>query len=259
MSDVTMFKLDDISFEITETKESDFTSGDSGFVFYLKIHNYGKKTKKISFKSISYVKKDKEQIEFTCFLNTLLAREGSIKSDSFKLAGLIFVKPQLSKIQLGDSLFVELIDEQLGIHYDMKFCYKKKQSSFQWFAQEIDSREVEKSITPAQVQSRLKKNLQRLEPLEERLGIYFDNISVKVNSEYNITVLGEVFASNGSTINESVDITLIVYDVEGNVIETQTKVIYSNDFYGFDVFELVIYENDIGLKADKLRLFPKKH
>lgn len=157
-------------------------------------------------------------------------------------------------------MFIEVADEQLGIHYEMRFTAKKKnQTSVQWVASEIDSSEVEKSFTPSQVQTKLRKNLQRLEPLEERLGIYFDNLSVKVDTDYNITVLGEVFASNASTINENINLTLIVYDVDGNVIETATKTIYSNDFFGFDVFQLVIYENDIALKADKLRLFPKKH
>ncbi|SDX41411.1 hypothetical protein [Paenibacillus sp. PDC88] len=259
MAESASFTLEDISFEIVKTEESSFKSGDSGFIIYFKIFNSGKKSMKIKFKEISYVKKDKEQTEVDNFLNGLLSREGAIKSDSYKNAGLIFYKSHLDTIRSGDSLFIELLDEQRGKSYDLRFRAKKKnQITVEWVAQKIDVIEIEKSITPIQIQTKLKKNLQRLEPLEERLGVYFDNLSVKISSDFNIKVLGEIFASNGSTISESINITLIIYDVDGNVIGTEEKSIYCDDFYGFDVFELVVYEEDIALKADKIRLFPKK-
>lgn len=83
-------------------------------------------------------------------------------------------------------MFIEVADEQKGFHYEMRFTAKKKnQTSVKWVVSEIDSSEVEKSFTPPQVQTKLRENLQRLEPLEERLSIYFDNLSVKVDSNYN--------------------------------------------------------------------------
>ena len=83
---------------------------------------------------------------------------------------------------------------------------------------------------------------QRLEKMEERAGIEIRGLMITVeevedratDDEYIVNILGEITATNGSTINNDIEITVNCYNSNRQVCGTTTVYLYLEDFFGLD-------------------------
>ena len=104
--------------------------------------------------------------------------------------------------------------------------------------------------------------VQRLDAFEERLGVRIEALSAFESEGYEdgeveITVRGELHSESGTSLEQNVDLNLIVYDGEGRVVETETKYFRMESFFGFATFQMSVCVT-AGLMK-RLRLIPKTH
>ncbi|MBV2149215.1 hypothetical protein KRZ98_13135 [Sphingobium sp. AS12] len=89
--------------------------------------------------------------------------------------------------------------------------------------------------------------VQRLEMLEERAGIEISGLMVSVNDEadadgeYKVSIMGEITARGGSTIEHDVEIKINCYNSNRQVCGTSTVYFSSNDFYGIETLDDTVY------------------
>jgi hypothetical protein len=101
--------------------------------------------------------------------------------------------------------------------------------------------------------------LERLEAFEQRLGVRLDALGIRQGGEVNrgsgLWITGELHAVDGSTLERDVKLVATGYDSAGRVLETDWVLMDSDDFYGFEAFQIFM-----ALEAPplaKIRLYPK--
>lgn len=103
--------------------------------------------------------------------------------------------------------------------------------------------------------------IERVEAFEEKFGVRFEGLFASVADEdgdgpHRVIVRGEVHSSaKNSKIKDSLDIVLVVYDEKGRVIGKGDHYLGDDSFFGFDVFEIDLFDVP-GLPA-RIKLFPK--
>lgn len=97
--------------------------------------------------------------------------------------------------------------------------------------------------------------VERFEAFEERLGITLEGVFAKINDDGELTVCGEVYAVDGTKINEDIDLIVSLHDASGRVIYRDHHYILASKFYGFESFKIIFY--DTSLPVSKVRLYPK--
>ena len=84
--------------------------------------------------------------------------------------------------------------------------------------------------------------VERLEAIEEQVGIRLEAISARLTiyDDYIVYVFGEVHPINGTTIKHPVGLFLSFYDTAGRVVDVHSSSAYFDParFYGLDVFRL---------------------
>jgi len=109
------------------------------------------------------------------------------------------------------------------------------------------------------IEKALRQKVERLEMFEERFRIRIENISIRIDDSQGVKVFCEVFPTNGSKIEQDLNIEFILYDKEGSILEKTEEYIDSEDFYGFEVLEAYFWtENGIADEIGKIRIYPKK-
>lgn len=102
----------------------------------------------------------------------------------------------------------------------------------------------------------LLNKIERLEAFEERLGVRFENVTVKVDEDGWVEVLFELH-SNNPTLEQTIKVECVVYDIDGKILGINYSYAIKDKFFGFEVFLLRFAENNIVDKINKLRLYPK--
>ncbi|MEY3501757.1 MAG: hypothetical protein RL308_3430, partial [Bacteroidota bacterium] len=118
---------------------------------------------------------------------------------------------------------------------------------------------IDIKLTPKQIEKYLLGRIERFEAFEERLGVRFENISVKVESNDSFRVFFELYSNSGTNLDENtVLIDFVVYDIDGKILKLKTDYASKDRFFGYQIFEFGCYENSIIDKVGKIKLFPKK-
>ncbi len=116
---------------------------------------------------------------------------------------------------------------------------------------------IENEFTDSQTLKRkLKENIERIEGFEEKLGISLQNISVNVSKELDmITLIGEIIKTNPDINIDHFHIISNFYNDCDEIIYRDTESIYN--FEGYDSFQIVIYDTDIIVNINKIRIYVK--
>ena len=125
-----------------------------------------------------------------------------------------------------------------------------------WLLINKDKTEFEIKLTPKQLEKNLLNCIERFDIFEERLGVSIQNISVKIDG--SLKIFGEFHSTSGTSIKKDIDIECVLYDKDGLVISKRSKHIDSNEFFGFEVFEIETYLTNMDSfnEINKIRLYP---
>lgn len=101
----------------------------------------------------------------------------------------------------------------------------------------------------------LLKKVERLDAFEERFAMKFERISINID-EYSIQLFFEVHPINGTTIENTFYVEIVLYDKEGYILDKRDTVFIKENFFGFEVVK-ISFDNEIKEKIDKIRIFPR--
>lgn len=101
--------------------------------------------------------------------------------------------------------------------------------------------------------------LERLEAFEDRLGVRLESLSAELNviddESIYLTVRGEFHPISGATLSQNIALVVAVYDSASRVVATGSQIFCESDFFGFEVFEVLIHLTEE--KLTRVRIHPK--
>lgn len=243
-----------VDIEVENYEIASMSNGDEAFIIYIKVKNNASKTTVVKLLKATFLSREREQIEQDVWLSGYMSGEESLKSNAFKRAGLIFYKPKLKSIVENDLLFISIELPEDGA--ELNLCFKNIGDG--WLMINKDEKEVEIKLTKKQLERNLLKKIERFEAFEERLGVYFENISVKIKNNDNwFTLFCELHSNSGLSISKSLEVQCVLYDSSGSIIERKESFICQDDFFGFELIEMKFQEDLIANSVSKIRIFPK--
>lgn len=225
-----------------------------GHIFFLEIGNQTDRDATFEVAEAIYVTKDKEQLERGGFyLGYSLS--GIVKAGARRKAGIIFYKNRLPKIRSGDQLFIDVVLSDRP-KISLRFSYGPRDG--EWSLLEHNAEEVDTKPTPEELSEFLTARIERLDVLEERLGISLDNLYVSVNNDNSyVAITGELHVSSGTELTQDVEVVAAMHDDRGRLIKTVSTYFRKKEFFAFDVISLSMFEPQFALKVRKIRVFPK--
>lgn len=249
-------KLSGLGFKIEKYEDTSMSNGEDAFIIYLNVDNKISASRKISLLKATYVTHKREQLEQDIWLSGYITGEDTLKPNSFKKAGLVFYKNKLNSISENDVIYITVELPQEG--KELTVSFKKVENN--WQMTQVENTDLEIKLSPKQFEKILLKKIERLDAFEERLGVAFENISLKLDDSYIWAKLFcELHSINGTKLNESIKIECVLYSNDGSILEKESKIVYKEDFFGFELIEFIFTGNiDMASNVSKIRIYPKK-
>lgn len=103
----------------------------------------------------------------------------------------------------------------------------------------------------------ISQNIERLEAVEDKLGISLNALSAFLIDSNYLRCCGEVHLSGGkTTLASNIAIIAAAYDKQGRVVENQKRTINSEEFYAFQTFEMEL--NVENAQVAKIRIYASR-
>lgn len=226
------------------------------FLIYLVIDNKKSINREINLLKATYINNKREQIEQDEWQPGYIEGKDTLMPNSFKKAGLVFYKNKLKTISENDIIYITVELPQEGKELTVSF----KNEENKWQMTQVENTDLEIKLSPKQLEKILLKKIERLDAFEERLGVIFENISLKLDDSYIWAKLFcELHSSNGTKLNESIKIECVLYSGDGSILEKESVSVYEEDFFGFELIEFSFTGNiDMANNVSKIRIYPKK-
>lgn len=105
----------------------------------------------------------------------------------------------------------------------------------------------------------LKRKIEHFEAIEEQFGITLQNFSIKVEDENSLKFFCEVLALNGEIPENDFTINIAIYDTNNDIVYTDRKSKYAEEFKGFEVLTFDYIKLDITIdEISKIRIYPTR-
>jgi hypothetical protein len=100
--------------------------------------------------------------------------------------------------------------------------------------------------------------IERFEAFEEQFGIKLEALSAPfVPQKSCFSVGGDVFAANGTSIGQDIDLVVSGYDTAGRVIISKKCSVKARSFSGIDTFSVRFERLPNSVTVAKVRVYPK--
>lgn len=250
-------QLSGLDFKIEKYDDDSMSNGEDAFIIYLIVDNNISNSRKINLLKATYVTHKREQLEQDIWLSGYITGEDTLKPNSFKKAGLVFYKNKLKSISINDIIFITVELPQEGKKLTISFI--KEANS--WRIAQVEDTDLEIKFTPKQLEKTLLKKIERLDAFEERFGVTFENISLKITDSYIWAKLFfELHSLNGTKLNESIEIECVLYGSDSSILEKKSVNVSKNDFFGFELIEITLTGSiEMASNVSKIRIYPKKY
>jgi hypothetical protein len=102
--------------------------------------------------------------------------------------------------------------------------------------------------------------VERIDSFEQNMDVVLKNLTVKINDVDAgwITLYGELYPKNGDKLESDLKLICVIYDNQGSIIIKEERVVYQEEFFGFEVFDFNIFEDEIAYEVGKIMIYPKK-
>ena len=226
-----------VSFEIIREEYKEGYS--NPFILVLRITNYNDKRKKIGVEmkyiSIDYGLKDGNLWDFG-------HNERFLQDNSFVDVDVSFA--DIRQARDGDR--IEMVVNE-GKFASLRLLREKGQ----WT--------IVESIERSTYNRELKSKIEHFEAIEEQFGITLQNISIKVDGENSLKVFCEVLALNGEIPVNDFTVNIAIYDNNNDIVYTDSKSKYTDEFKGFEVLTFDYVNLDITIdEISKIRIYPTR-
>lgn len=242
-----------LEFAIDGLDDTPMSNGENAFIIYLKVDNKTQKSRKINLLKSTYVTSQREQLEQDIWLSGYITGESTLKPNSFKKAGLVFYKSKLKTISDSDVIYISLELIQEGVELNLSF----QKTGNNWLLTSKEKTDTEIKLSPKQLEKNLLKRIERFEAFEDRLGIYLDKMSVKVNKDLTFVIYFEVHSSKGTNLENALKIFCVLYNLEDSILAQTDTYVLSEKFFGFTTKEFW-FSGVIATDVSKIRIYPEK-
>lgn len=162
---------------------------------------------------------------------------------------------KIERIQNGDCLI--MIIKLPEFNYTSYLCFKLDNEV--WNMIEDNNKNVMSESLQSEI---MEKRIERLESIEEALGISIENVSIVIRKRDDRTDMDlyfEIHSINGFNIKKSFDMYCVLYDLRGKIGCQHHERIESNCFYAIKLLQYSFYttENDWSNDTSKIRLYPQ--
>ena len=118
---------------------------------------------------------------------------------------------------------------------------------------------IEESKERSTYNKNLKSKIEHFEAIEEKFGIILQNFSVKVDDENSLKLFCEILALNGEIPKNDFTINIAIYDNNNEIVYTDSKTKYAEEFKGFEVLTFNYIKLDITVdEISKIRIYPTR-
>lgn len=242
-----------LEFAIDGLDDTPMSNGENAFIIYLKVDNKTPKSRKINLLKSTYVTSQREQLEQDIWLSGYIIGETTLKPNSFKKAGLVFYKSKLKTISDSDVIYISLELIQEGVALNLSF----QKTGNNWLLTSKEKTDTEIKLSPKQLEKNLLKRIERFEAFEDRLGIYFEKMSVKVNEDLTFVIYFEVHSTKGTSLENTLKVFCVLYNFEDYILAQTDIYVQSEKFFGFTTKEFW-FSGVIATDVSKIRIYPEK-
>lgn len=210
-----------VAIEFDTCEESQMADGNYSFIFYLTIRNLHQKMLKARPRLATYVTAEGEQVEQDIWLRgTLTGQGGRIRGGVLRRVGMVFYKQNLRKVSPADSLYFALELPDIAVLTTAHFsCCSASPVTF-----DLAGVEEEPLLDVAAIAKHLKRSIERLELIEDRVGVTLSGLFVRVSVteawedvNYSVIISGEARLESGTPPGRF-QIKSTVYGDEGVVL-----------------------------------------
>jgi hypothetical protein len=118
---------------------------------------------------------------------------------------------------------------------------------------------VTESIERTSFNRDLKNKIEHFDAIEEQFGITLENFSVKAEDEKSLKIFCELLALNGELPENDFTINIAIYDINNEIVYTDSEKKYAEDFKGFEVLTFDYIKLDITIdEISKIRIYPTR-
>ena len=246
------FKGQTLKIKINDFENSDFNDGSNGEIIYFDLKNTSSKRSTYEFTNFTIITKDGNEKEYDCWLNGFDIHRPTILSDNYRQGAIIFKHNNTLSFKNGSKFIIDVNDITNSKKYNLMYILDNGKWKFS--SGNVD--DIEKELTYKELEKELKHNIERIESLEEQVGITLENISINVSENVKgLDVVVEIIKTNSE--KEKLDFTLnmVCYDEDNSIIDARKESFY--DFDGYDVFKFSFYDDKVK-DIRKIRIFVKE-
>lgn len=246
------FKGQTLKIKINNFENSDFNDGSNGEIIYFDIKNTSSKRSTYEFTNFTIITKDGNEKEYDCWLNGFDIHRPTILSDNYRQGAIIFKHNNTLSFKNGSKFIIDVNDITNSKKYNLMYILDN--GKWKFLSGNVD--DIEKELTYKELEKELKNNIERIESLEEQVGITLENISINVSENVKgLDVVVEIIKTNSE--KEKLDFTLnmVCYDEDNSIIDARKESFY--DFDGYDVFKFSCYDDKVK-DIRKIRIFVKE-
>ena len=235
-----------LKISIYKSEKSQYENGGDGCTIYCALSNMSNKPIKIEIAKSFVINEKGEQREHDFFLTGFIVNgEIMIQPGAHVVRGEIFLKNNSGELCPGWRYGINIIDSNTRQQMDVIFLMNDNGS---WGLLQENVYE-----SPAKL---LKKKVERIEAFENKKGIRFENISFIIHDDTRFSVMLDVFLNGKDQLEENIDVKCICYDGDNDVVATNSRTIYAEDYMGYTTLEIYINETDINV-IEKIRIYPE--
>ena len=100
--------------------------------------------------------------------------------------------------------------------------------------------------------------IERMEPLEERLGVRLQALSAYIDTDpedVEVVLNGELALRHGNKLGEDISLVVAGYGSDGRVLGTTEHYVDHETFFHIETFSILFY---LPSRPTRLRIYPKK-
>lgn len=103
----------------------------------------------------------------------------------------------------------------------------------------------------------LDSKIERLEAFEDKFSVRIENISFK-QFDGGFQIFYELYPADGNELDQNIDINVVLYSLEGKILDKNRTFVLADDFFGFSVIsESFFFDNPKDINnIGKIRVYP---
>ncbi len=247
---MNVFKNENIKVSVIyeEGTYGDNGENGSGWTIYYSIYNYSDKTIKFNIEETGLYSNNMRGRDF--YLTGYILTDFELPPKSNITGADIYLKDN-GAFKVHDKFYIRLGDITRAEEYKLFFeKTDSKNKSLKCISSEVTQNIL---LNHDLLQKQLKESIERIESFEEELGIRIENLSV-IAEDNSIQILGDFFCDKYEDYY-NLYLNATYYDIENNIIGTESSGNICADFLGFETFNIYKIGIDVS-KIHKIRLYP---